>query len=505
MRKPILFSLLSLLTLSLTAQTDTLKVMFNNLMNFPKANVIPNRQDTLRKTLRYVNPDVFMACELNTSAGANTVLNSSLNVFGTTSYQKATFVYNTSVPGDSLQQMIYWQGGKLALKSQSIITTDQRDVNKYVMYYKDPNLAIHHDTTWIDFYITHLKAGNTAADATKRNNEATSIMTHVNAQPSTRNNILAADFNVYTSAEAAYGTLLSGTNRFYDPISRPGAWNNTGSFADIHTQSTRTVSFNGGATGGLDDRFDQILVSGNVVSGANRVRYLPGSYKALGQDALHFNLSLIAAPVNTSAPDSVIKAMYYMTDHLPVIMRLVVTLPTPLPAEVLSFDLRSRGRSIEVTGTVEHASDRERVAIVRSVDGEHWQEIALVPAKGPGQQTYQVADHPQEEGTYFYQLRILDEAGGEERSQVREAAYRPSQFTFAFVNPVAGEVCEVMLDADAQGEVTLVSYTGQLLQTVRVVDGRAMLAVGHLPAGLYVVTYHDLVNGWGASKRMMKQ
>ena len=51
-----------------------------------------------------------------------------------------------------------------------------------------------------------------------------------------------------------------------DPINTPGSWNNNEDFRGVHTQSTRTSSsgFGGGAGGGLDDRFDFIMVSQNL-------------------------------------------------------------------------------------------------------------------------------------------------------------------------------------------------------------------------------------------------
>ncbi len=48
--------------------------------------------------------------------------------------------------------------------------------------------------------------------------------------------------------------------RFYDPINRVGDWHNNPSYADIHTQSTHTVYNNCASTGGMDDRFDFIMV-----------------------------------------------------------------------------------------------------------------------------------------------------------------------------------------------------------------------------------------------------
>jgi hypothetical protein len=75
------------------AQTDTVTIVAYNLLNFPNGRndcgsntVVPNRADTLRKILQYVKPDIFVACEIQTEAGADSVLTRSLNVFGANNY-----------------------------------------------------------------------------------------------------------------------------------------------------------------------------------------------------------------------------------------------------------------------------------------------------------------------------------------------------------------------------------------------------------------------------------
>ena len=73
----------------------------------------------------------------------------------------------------------------------------------------------------------------------------------------------------------------------------------------------------------MDDRFDMILFSDDMQTGANDAKYIPGTYRAVGQDGLRLNSSLID-PVNNSEPTNVINALYYMSDHLPVYMEVAV-------------------------------------------------------------------------------------------------------------------------------------------------------------------------------------
>ena len=71
----------------------------------------------------------------------------------------------------------------------------------------------------------------------------------------------------------------------------------------------------------MDDRFDWIFVSDDVRSGHNYFKYIPNSYYALGNDGNHYNKSILDAPTNTSVPYNVLEALYYMSDHLPVVMK----------------------------------------------------------------------------------------------------------------------------------------------------------------------------------------
>ena len=111
----------------------------------------------------------------------------------------------------------------------------------------------------------------------------------------------------------------TGNIDLYDPINSIGNWNNNGTYAGIHTQSTRSFALSDGAGGGLDDRFDLIFVSEDILNNENGIEYIENTYQALGQDGDRFNAS-INTPYNPTIPDSIATALYYMSDHLPVLM-----------------------------------------------------------------------------------------------------------------------------------------------------------------------------------------
>jgi len=133
--------------------------------------------------------------------------------------------------------------------------------------------------------------------------------------------VVLGDFNIYTSTEPAYQRLLQvdagSEGHFIDPYNLPGTWNQA-IYATYHSQSTRTRSItDSGAIGGLDDRFDMILNS-KAITEEGRIKYIPGSLKPFGNDGNHYNDSINQRP-NTAVPDSIADALYYGSDHLPVI------------------------------------------------------------------------------------------------------------------------------------------------------------------------------------------
>ncbi|HWA83632.1 MAG TPA: dockerin type I domain-containing protein [Fimbriimonadaceae bacterium] len=152
-------------------------------------------------------------------------------------------------------------------------------------------------------YDVHMKAGSTSDDVNRRNIESQHIRTDSNSLPGNYRFILAGDTNIQTSSQSCYQTLIAnGANsagRFVDPISTPGSWNNNSNYRFVHTQDPI-------GAGGMDDRFDQILVGPTLVDGqgADYVGHFgtpystttwndPNhSYRCWGNDGTCFNNSL---------------------------------------------------------------------------------------------------------------------------------------------------------------------------------------------------------------------
>ncbi|MBZ0242324.1 MAG: T9SS type A sorting domain-containing protein, partial [Bacteroidales bacterium] len=248
-------------------------------------------------------------------------MENTLNVDGVNYYRKAA---PSNQAGSGIVNMMYYDSRKLRLKAQHTAQTYIRDIDVYELYYISNDLA-QGDTSFVVCAVAHLKSGNNSDSEAKRKIMAENAMAFLEARYSEENVLFMGDFNVYSSADDAYQTITNYSNaaiRFIDPIDQPGSWNNNSAFAAIHTQSTNSSSNGCAASGGMDDRFDFILISDEVRFGTSSVRYIADSYKAFGQDGLHYNSSIAAPPANGVVSQEMAYALQNMSDHLPVVLQL---------------------------------------------------------------------------------------------------------------------------------------------------------------------------------------
>jgi hypothetical protein len=310
---------------------DTIRVMSYNILNFPLGRndcasntLIPRRWDTLAKICTYIKPDVLMVCELQNEWGADSIL-VALNRTSSFLWKRGVFTTNRSTSFQGLNNMMFYNSEKLSLKGQDEVVNTTRDINRYIIYGNDPGLSSHLDTTFIDLYMSHLKAGPSGSDSIDRAQDCQFLRTYIDAFPTQRNFVLGGDLNLYTNLEGAYTTLLGGTYPFKDPINLNVNWEANPAYAYSHTQSSRSAAspnLDCGIVGGCDSRFDYLLTSASIINNTDSVKYLAGTYHVPGNNGSIYNKSINDAGNTSSMPRSILNAMYYMSDHLPVVMDL---------------------------------------------------------------------------------------------------------------------------------------------------------------------------------------
>lgn len=314
MRHSALIILFLFSTNSISFAQDSVRLMTYNILNYPY--VAASRADTLAIIIDAVLPDILIVNELQNNTGANAILNNAMNSSGRTNYSKAIF-YNG---GDS-DNMCYYDNNKFGLFSQNQIATSIRDISEYVLFWKG-NLPSA-DTIYFNVYSVHLKASSGASNEAQRLAEAQILKARIDNRSGINNIFVGGDFNIYDASEPAYQEIITGgITDLFDPINSAGSWHVNAAYAGIHTQATGSI--NGGSGGGLDDRFDFFFVSSDIINGTNSVQYIDGTYKAYGQDGNRFNSDLNVWPSNTVVSAQIASALYNMSDHLPVIMDVVV-------------------------------------------------------------------------------------------------------------------------------------------------------------------------------------
>ena len=285
---------------------DTVKIMTYNLL-FYNNNPEP-RNVYFRKTILATQPDIIVVQEIEYQSVVNNFLNNVLNYYTPGLYKAGVFI-----DGPDLDRALFYKSSKFNFIINSPIPTPGgRDINAFMLQHipTDKQLIL---------LGLHLKAGSNSTNQQRRVAEVNALRGFTNSLNPGTDFIVLGDFNIYGSYEVAYQNLLQvqsqNEGHVFDPISISGTWNNS-NYSQYHTQSTRRRSFGGGATGGLDDRFDMILYSKSV-NDPGGITYIPNSINEYGNDGNHYNDSINQRP-NTAVPDSIADALHYASDHLPV-------------------------------------------------------------------------------------------------------------------------------------------------------------------------------------------
>ena len=200
------------------------------------------------------------------------------------------------------------------------------------------------DAAQFYIYNSHYKASQDTPPSTtnqdRRNAEAIAIRNNSNALGDGAHVIYAGDHNLYTAAEPAFQTLIAaGSGQAVDPLNLTtvdpspsikgnGEWNTNSAVAFAHTQSPCTTANAGcGVGGGMDDRFDFQLTTGEFLD-SEGLAYIGGSYHAFGNNGTTYNTAINsrqqhASPfpgVTSYTKSQILGALATVTDHIPVVV-----------------------------------------------------------------------------------------------------------------------------------------------------------------------------------------
>jgi len=295
-----------LLLLLVVPEASALRIMTYNILNYSSG-----RTNELRTVLQETQPDVLVVEEI-LSLGAVNLFRSDVLEF----VNPGEWVAGPFSNGSDTDNGIFYRASACTLVNHHIISTALRDIDEWTIR------PISHETAGADLrlYALHLKASQGTTNEQKRLLEVQAMRARMETFPVGQSYTVLGDFNIYRATEPAYLHMTSAGNGLagvvQDPISREGNWHINAAFADVHTQSPRVTQFGGGAPGGMDDRFDMLLVSPADQNGESW-DILEVTYTALGQDGQHFDGALNVAPF-TVVTQAVAQALHDASDHLPV-------------------------------------------------------------------------------------------------------------------------------------------------------------------------------------------
>ena len=176
-------------------------------------------------------------------------------------------------------------------------------------------------------YQSHLKASSGSANVATRLSGVQTLRANCDALGVGVRAIYSGDMNFYTRTESGYQAFIAaGNGAAFDPL---GTADWTGaSNAWKHTQSPRDILADGLIGGGMDDRFDMMLPTAQLMDGAG-IAFITGSYRAVGNDGNHYNLAVNSGtnsyfPAELSRSATLATNLFNAADHIPVLMDLQV-------------------------------------------------------------------------------------------------------------------------------------------------------------------------------------
>lgn len=337
------------------AQNREFTIVTYNSLRYSPTNIDARHPD-LRLIMNDIQPDILCVQELNGAAAAQMYMDSVLNVDSST-YAMATFLN-----GNDLDVSLYFKQSKFSFVSTQSYPTALRDIYHYQLI---PDAIA--DTLHI--FGLHLKASTGSSNQQARKAEIDVLRQITDQFRAGTYFLVTGDFNIYSANEPGYARLLQDTpndeGHFEDPFSLSGTWNNA-SYAPYHTQSPRATAFNGGASGGMDDRFDMVLFSESLMD-TSGMHYVSNSMYAYGNDGLHYDQSINSPPTNTAVSQALADALYYASDHLPVIATIRYSIDN---VSVEEFQLDEVVVSTSESGIfVDNPANLNLVGLVYTMDG----------------------------------------------------------------------------------------------------------------------------------------
>lgn len=347
-KRPLMtLAILAFLLLAVAQPASAVRVVTYNILNWPGFDW-PGRYMYFQTVMDSLDADVIIVQEIESQTGVNYFLNYCLNASVPGEYSADLFVN-----GPDTDNAIFYKNSVVDTVTHVTIPTDVRYTMEYTVTLNG------YDSSDAQFKIlsTHLKAGSSGSDIDIREAQCEEIRAHMNGYPAGTHFIFGGDLNMYTSSEAGYqdlvGSQADNDGRCFDPINKPGYWHDSYTFRREHTQAPAVSPAGGYTGGGMDDRYDQLLISAALQDG-DGLSYITDSHKAFGNDGYRLNND-INDPTNQEVSQDMADALYYAADHIPLLLELQVPAKVDVAAS-LPFGKAIVGSTAEELLTVTNSA-----------------------------------------------------------------------------------------------------------------------------------------------------
>jgi hypothetical protein len=359
-------------------------------------------------------------------------------------------------------------------------------------------LATTNDTIFLNVIVIHDASGSSSAD--QRATELSGAMSWLSSNVKTPGNYLfMGDFNTQSASEACFQSVINPTDtivKFFDPPNQLGNWaGSPTSFAKYLTQSTRSTDIGDcGSSNTMLTRFDHILCTNPIMRGTSNIKYLQGTFNVVGQDGLHTGKSLIDPPTNVSVPADVLNALYNMSEHLPVQLKLVISKQNPLPIGLVITNASFINNLPVLQWQNNYNATILAYNIEKSADGVNFSRIETVLANNIyGNYGYTDNSNNNSEVIY-YRIKQISKDGSYTYSKIKSLHNLVNEITINITpNPVKESLKLSIQNLTATNAIVYVlNSCGQtsITQNAQLHIGNNSLFInsfGHLPKGVYVL------------------
>ena len=378
------------------------KIMHYNLLNYGNnCNVdLDEKDEWLRTILDHVGPDILTVNEIgNRELYADRIRN---NGFPQNSQMVVGEFYVNE--GSGITNAILYNAAKFDLVNRTIIEDWPRDITIYSL----APLGNPASSNPLHLIIAHFKAGRDDEDIATRQISGSKVMTWIEQNAQGENVLLLGDLNISRASEPGFRLLVDNSNPSIDLIDPTGFDDGWGpDTRGVLTQSTRfSQPSDCGVGGGLDDRFDFMLLSESLLNGSGGATYIEGSFETIGNDAQVFNRAL-NCDLNTAVPQNVCESLFNTSDHLPIALEIGFT--TTRKAELSGIKLQIPNPikdQVQITISQNYTNSKLLTFRLYNAHGQLIFSKSISPNDNPSVSFPLQSQSP---GTYF--LRVSNDQG----------------------------------------------------------------------------------------------